>query len=228
MIEAAVDFVRGPDLRQVSQRLADDVARVLRQAVSERGRATLAVPGGTTPREFLTRLGQHDLPWDIITVVPTDERDVPPDDPRSNERMIRQCLPLPSDSLVPLRAVGGSPEAGATALAERVSALGPLDVLVVGMGADAHIASLFPGDRRLDRAGRGMASAVLAACPANLEPRLSLGPVPLTRARWKALLIAGQDKLAALTRALASADPGAAPVRLLFEDGIPPRVYYAE
>ena len=101
MIEAAVDFVRAPDLRRVSQLLADDVARILRQAIGDRGRAFLAVPGGTTPREFLTLLGQHALPWESIVVVPTDERDVPPDDPRSNEHMIRQCLPMTSESLSP-------------------------------------------------------------------------------------------------------------------------------
>ncbi|PVE20414.1 6-phosphogluconolactonase [Microvirga sp. KLBC 81] len=224
----ALDLVRGPDLRQVSQRLAGDVAGVLRQAVNERGRAALAVPGGTTPRAFLTRLGQHDLPWQAITVVPTDERDVLPDDPRSNERMIRDCLPLEPGSFVPLRAAAGSLDETAAALAKRIIALGRLDAVVVGMGADAHIASLFPGDRWLEPARREAAPAVLAAHPANLEPRLSLGPLPLARARWTALLISGQDKLAALNRALGSADPVTAPVRLLFENGVPPRVYFAE
>ncbi|EIM26389.1 6-phosphogluconolactonase [Microvirga lotononidis] len=228
MIEAAVDFIRAPGLRRVSQLLADDVTRILRQAIGGRGRAFLAVPGGTTPREFLTLLGQRNLPWESIAVIPTDERDVPPDDPRSNEHMIRQCLPLTSGSLVPLRAVGASLEASATALSTQISAMGPLDVLVIGMGADAHIASLFPGDRRLDRAGRATSPVVLASRPADLEPRLSLGPAPLMAARWKALLISGQDKLAALNRAFVSNDPVTAPVRLLFEDGIPPRVYYTE
>jgi 6-phosphogluconolactonase len=223
----ALDLVRGPDLRQVSRHLADDVADVLRQAVRERGRAVLAVPGGTTPREFLTLLGQHDLPWPSIMVLPTDERAVPPDDPRSNERMIRECLPVAPAGFLPLRADGPLDEA-ATALAKRVAALGPLDAVVLGMGTDTHIASLFPEDRRLEQAAGEGAPAVLAAYPANLEPRLSLAPLVLTSARWKALLIAGQDKLASLTRALGSADPVTYPVRLLFEDGSPPRIYCAE
>jgi 6-phosphogluconolactonase len=221
---AALELVRKPDLRQVSRHLADDVADVLRQAVRERGRAVLAVPGGTTPREFLTLLGQHDLPWPSIMVLPTDERAVPPDDPRSNERMIRECLPVAPAGFLPLRADGPLDEA-ATALAKRVAALGLLDVVVLGMGTDTHIASLFPEDRRLEQAAGEGAPAVLAA---NLEPRLSLAPLVLTSARWKALLIAGQDKLASLTRALGSADPVTYPVRLLFEDGSPPRIYCAE
>jgi 6-phosphogluconolactonase len=227
VIGPALDLVRGPDLRQISQRLAADVADVMRLAIRERGRAALAVPGGTTPREFLTLLGQHDLPWPRIMVLPTDERAVPPDDPRSNERMIRECLPLAPEGLVPLRAEGLL-DAAATALAKRVAALGPLDAVVLGMGSDTHIASLFPEDRRLEQAVGEGAPAVLAAYPAHLEPWLSLAPLVLTSARWKALLIAGQDKLAALTRALGSADPVTYPVRLLFEDGSPPRIYCAE
>lgn len=227
MTGTALDVIRGPDLRQVSRRLADDVANVLRQAVRERGRAVLAVPGGTTPREFLTLLGQYDLPWPSIMVLPTDERAVPPDDPRSNERMIRECLPVAPRGFVPLRGEGSLNEA-ATALAKRIAALGPFDAVVLGMGTDTHIASLFPGDRRLEQAAWEGTPAVLATYPANLEPRLSLAPLVMTSARWKVLLIAGQDKLASLTRSLGSADPVTYPVRLLFEDGSPPRVYFAE
>jgi 6-phosphogluconolactonase len=96
------------------------------------------------------------------------------------------------------------------------------------MGTDTHIASLFPEDRRLKQAAGEGAPAVLAVYPANLEPRLSLAPLPLMQARWKALLIAGQDKLASLSCALGSADPVTYPVRLLFEDGSFPRIYCAE
>jgi 6-phosphogluconolactonase len=224
---AALDLVCGLDLRQVSRHLADDVADVLRQAIRERGRAVLAVPGGTTPREFLTLLGQHDLPWSSIMVLPTDERAVPPDDPRSNERMIRECLPVAPEGFVPLRTPDFLNET-VIALAQCVVALGPLDAVVLGMGTDTHIASLFPGDRRLEQAAWEGLAAVLAAHPANLEPRLSLAPLVLTSARWKALLIAGQDKLASLTRSLGSADPVTYPVRLLFEDGSSPRIYCAE
>jgi 6-phosphogluconolactonase len=224
---AALDLIRRTGLQQVSRRLVDDIARVLQEAVVERGRAVLAVPGGTTPREFLTLLGQHDLPWPNILVLPTDERAVPLDDARSNERMIRECLPVAPENLVPLRADGPLDEA-ATALAKRVAALGSLDAVILGMGTDAHIASLFPGDRSLDQTAGEGAPAVLTAYPANLEPRLSLAPLVLTSARWKALLIAGPDKLAALTRALGASDPVAYPVCLLFEDGSPPRVYFAE
>lgn len=226
MNAATFDLVRGPNLRQVSQHLAGDMAGLLRQAVNERGRAVLAVPGGTTPREFLTLLSQHDLPWPSIVVMPTDERNVPPDDPRSNERMIRECLPQVRNNLIPLRTAAGS--VGATALSKHVASFGLLDAVVLGMGTDTHIASLFPGDPHLERTAWESAPAVLTAHPANLEPRLSLSPLVLMRARWKALLISGQDKLAALSRALEATDPVSAPVRLLFDKGVPPRVYCAE
>jgi 6-phosphogluconolactonase len=141
--------------------------------------------------------------------------------------MIRECLPLAPEGFVPLRAEGLLDDA-ATAVARRVAALGPLDAVILGMGTDTHIASLFPGDRRLEETAEEGAPAVLAAYPADLEPRLSLAPVVLMSARWRALLIAGHNKLAALTRARGSADPVTYPVRRLFEDENPPRIYCAE
>ena len=228
MTPASLALISAPDLRQVSEILADDVADMLRQAIRERGRASLAVPGGTTPKEFLACLGQRDLPWTRITVVPTDERDVAPEDARSNGRMIREGLPLPSDGFIALRASGGSLEDAAMELGSHVASLLPFDAVVVGMGADTHIASLFPGDARLGRSGNAASQVVVASYPTGLEPRLSLGPLPLANARWKALLITGEQKRAMLTRALQTADAVAHPVRLLFESGVPPRIYCAE
>lgn len=215
-------------LTHVSELLATDLAEVLQHAASERGRAFLAVPGGTTPREFLVCLGRCDLPWSRITVMPTDERDVAPDDMRSNERMIRECLPLASDGFIPLRADGRPLEDAAAELGNRLAPLLPFDAVVVGMGADTHIASLFPGDPRLGRDQRGALPPVVPSYPAELEPRLSLAPSPLAGARWKALLIAGEQKRSALTASVEAGDPVAHPVCLLFESGASPRVYWAE
>ncbi len=215
-------------LTQVSGLLAADLAEVLRHAVSERGRAFIAVPGGTTPREFLVSLGRYDLPWSRITVMPTDERDVAPDDMRSNERMIRECLPLASDGFIPLRADGRPLEDAAEELGNRVAPLLPLDAVVVGMGADTHIASLFPGDPRLGSPERGALPPIVPSYPAGLEPRLSLAPSPLATARWRALLIAGEQKRSALMASLEAKEPVAHPVCLLFEGGASPRVYWAE
>jgi 6-phosphogluconolactonase len=220
--------VREPDLRLVSGVLAADVADVLRRAVRERGRATLAVPGGATPKEFLACLGQHDLPWQLIDVVPTDERNVAARDPRSNERMIREALPLVAERFIALRGSDVSLDEAAEGLADRVKSLLPIDAVVVGMGVDAHIASLFPGDARLSLRSSKAAATVMVSHPTGLEPRLSLGPAALAGARWKALLIAGEDKRAALARALQSSDPAVAPVCLLFEGDTAPSVYCSD
>ena len=228
MIPALPDLVHKPDLRILSQTLADDVAEVLRRAVDQRGQALLAVPGGSTPQQFLELLGQQDLPWGMIKVVPTDERRVSPDHPRSNERMIRECVPVPSENFIPLRIPDDAPEEAFAALSRRVAHLGPLDAAVIGMGTDAHVASLFPGDQRLSPANRRTASDVVASDPDGLEPRLSLGPSPLMAARWKALLITGEEKLSVLMHALQSEDPVAHPVRIVFAGEFFPRVYFAE
>jgi 6-phosphogluconolactonase len=228
VIPALPDLVHKPDLRILSQTLADDVAEVLRRAVEQRGRAVLAVPGGETPRQFLELLGQQELPWGKIKVVPTDERRVSPDHPRSNERMIRERLPLSSENFIPLRIPDDAPEEALGSLSQHVAVLGAIDAAVIGMGTDAHVASLFPGDQRLSPANRQAASDVIAADPDGLEPRLSLGPSPLMAARWKALLITGEEKLSMLMHALQSEDPVSYPVRIAFEGEFFPRVYFAE
>ncbi|WP_166802501.1 6-phosphogluconolactonase [Microvirga pakistanensis] len=222
-----LDLVRKPSLASLSDALAGDVAAMLRQAVEERGRATLAVPGGTTPRAFLASLSHHDLPWDRIAVLPTDERDVAADDLRSNERMILENLPGATKSLIPLRRNDMALEAAAVELSRHIKPFCPLDVVVIGMGSDAHVASLFPGDDRLAGGSAERGQAVLAARPTQLEPRLSLGPTALMEARWKALLIAGEEKEAVLSRALQTLDPVSQPVTLLFLEGTVPRIYWA-
>lgn len=227
MSATPVPFITESAMASVSAQLADDLAEILRQAVSERGRASLAVPGGTTPREFLAYLGRCDLPWSQIIVLPTDERDVPLDDARSNERMIREYLPLSSDGFIPLRAEGRPLEDAAVELASRLSSILPLDAVVVGMGADTHIASLFPGDGRLAPGAGSSTPSVVASYPADLEPRLSLSPRTLATARWKALLVAGEQKRTVLVEALESMDATAHPVCLLFESGAAPRVYWS-
>lgn len=222
-----LDLVRKPSLASLSDALAGDVAAMLRQAVEERGRATLAVPGGTTPRAFLASLSYHDLPWDQIAVLPTDERDVAADDLRSNERMILENLPGATKSFIPLRRNDMALEAAAVELSRHIKPFCPLDVVVIGMGSDAHVASLFPGDDRLAGGSTERGQAVLAARPTPLEPRLSLGPTALMEARWKALLIAGEEKEAVLSRALRTLDPVNHPVTLLFQEGTVPRIYWA-
>ncbi|MCZ8269870.1 MAG: 6-phosphogluconolactonase [Beijerinckiaceae bacterium] len=206
---------RHADLADASQALADWVATRLRSALERQERATVALPGGSTPVQFLAALAKQDLPWKRITLLPTDERFVPADHPRSNERMMCAALEpalragaewLSFASIEP----GLSPEAFAKQLADRVARLLPLDVVVCGMGEDGHIASLFPGEpqARLDP----NAPCIVPAFPMGLEPRISLSAMALREAGEAALLFSGKAKRTVFAQALRLGDK---PVTLL-------------
>ena len=187
---------------QASAALAGEVASFLRDAVIQRGEASLAVPGGTTPAEFLGSLGEQSLEWPRVTVLLTDERWVAPDHPRSNTALVDRTLgaqgrryrwyPLWRDGVAPDDATAML-EAGANAVTF------PLDVVVLGMGDDGHVASLFPGD------ATGFADASLrfvAVRGPGDEPRVSLSAAVLAQAREVYLLLRGAAKLEVLRRAL--------------------------
>lgn len=206
--------------------LADTVAPLLAAAVERAGRAVIAVPGGNTPAPFLAALSRHDLPWPAITILPTDERFVSADDPQSNERMIRANMPALASGQagwLSFHEAGATLEEAADTLDARLAALPPLDVLVCGMGADAHVASLFPGDPVLNAAG---ARHVVAARPPGLPPRLSLAPGRLNTAGACFLLFGGLAKREAFAKAQGR-PPFEAPVSLFLRRLPPVEIFWS-
>lgn len=208
-----------PDRAAQAGALADRVAALLAGAIAARGRATIALPGGTTPAAFLTALGARDLDWERVAVTLTDERWVAPSSPRSNAKLLGETLfrgPAAAALFVPLRGDGPEPGDGLSALTTALMQnLLPLDVAVMGMGEDGHTASLFPGADHLTAAlAEGAPPALTIRAPGAAEPRITLTAAVLRPAR-RFLLIAGADKAATLARALA---PGAVedmPVRAI-------------
>lgn len=201
---------------------AAETARELRECVRRRGEALLALPGGETPRRFLELLAAADsIDWAKVVVVPADERVVPATDPRSNEGMIRAALldriggPRPvlfgwevEQGLGP-ETLRGRFEGRLLALLPEVDGIPQLDLTVLGMGADGHTASLFPGQAHADSA-----VVVAAHSPAG-EARLSLGPAVLRGSRRLALLLQGAEKAATLAEVATGAyDPVRWPAQL--------------
>jgi 6-phosphogluconolactonase len=183
------------------------IAESLREALAgTAGRVSFMVSGGRTPRGVLSRLAAHDLPWSRIDVFASDERLVPPPDPASTEGMVRDAL---SDCAPEIRyhGFGPSSEPG-TALAHWKSALAglrwPVAVAFLGIGEDAHTASIFPGRPECAR-DDDWAFAVPQTEP-HPHARLTLGPVALLRAERTVAIVQGAAKRTALSRALA---PGA-------------------
>lgn len=194
--------------------LVATVADTLRAAVAGRGAATLAVSGGRSPVALFEALRSQALPWAQITVTLVDERWVADGHPDRNDRLVRTHLlqgPAAAARFVPLIAPGPLPplaEAAAAADA-RMAALPPADLVLLGMGADAHTASLFPGSPDLaagldpQQPARVLAMRLPEPPPQPAHARLSWTLAQLLRARALLLPLQGADKLATLARVLA-------------------------
>jgi 6-phosphogluconolactonase len=215
-----------PDRGTLMRDLAELVADQLRAAHASKGRATLAVPGGTTPGPFLSALSDADLAWQDVRVMPTDERMVSELSPRSNARLIRETLlrgPAAAAHFVDLYEPVLGPRRS------RVEAALPIDVLVLGMGADMHTASLFPGAPELPAALAEDAPVLMVVHPPDQpEARLTLTAPVLRAASVIHILITGTDKAAALATALADGPAAEAPVRVALTAPCPVTVHYAD
>lgn len=198
--------------------------------MAERGLASLALAGGSTPSDIYRALSGRALDWSRVAVTLTDERWVDPDSPDSNARLVRASLlqgPAQAARLIPLRGPAAvNLEDAARDASALVDALRPLDAVLLGMGADGHIASLFPLNsalqRGLDPAGTAAVIAAPAGAPAPVQPRLSLTLPVLAEAGSLLLTIRGEEKLQVLNSAEAEALPIVALLR-----AAPVHVYWA-
>ena len=199
---------------------AVSMASALGRSLEARPRARLLLSGGTTPAPVYRALAKAPLAWNRVDVALVDERWLQPNDPDSNARLVRETLlthQAASARLETLTHPGRSiEEAVATA---NMHARSPADVVVLGMGGDGHVASLFPRIMGLDHALSTPAAYVAvdaSGCPgaAPWPRRISLTPSGLQPAHTRLLLIRGERKRALLDRVLAGDEPVECPARI--------------
>jgi len=200
-----------------SRALAARLAELLAEAEQSSGKASLVVSGGTSPVTLFHCLREKPLPWQAITVIASDERDVAPDHPDRNEAMIRQEL-----------------LSGAAEQAELISLIPPgeipdhFDAVVLGMGGDGHTASLFPGSPDLERALESKNKLENVVVPQLDSQRVSLTPGALLSADAIFFLFFGDDKRRVFEAAMAGDDVHEYPVRAaLKQDAAPVAVFWA-
>jgi 6-phosphogluconolactonase len=191
---------------KMMQSLSVQIASQLSASIELRGRACLAVPGGSTPGPLFDLLSEAQLDWANVTVMLTDERWVPTDSARSNTGLIKNRLLVNAAraaQYIALYAEDLDHVLGARTLSKQVAPNLPIDVVVLGMGADMHTASLFPGAPELSFAQNELADAVMPMVPvgSDLEPRVTLSARVLEMARQTHVLILGDEKKAALAQA---------------------------
>lgn len=221
------------DDRTASDALAAEVAIRLRSAIAMRGIASLAVPGGRTPAAFLEALACYAVDWRRVIVTLTDERWVPERHVESNSALVARTLQryaAASCTFRPLYVPGRLVDDALPIVEQRLASVPwPLDVVVLGMGLDGHVASLFPGTTQRARAGAHATAADPAARPVEPAarvtaaqapdgaPRISLTLDALASARNLYVLIHGRHKRAVLQQALDDDAHARLPVRDVLE-----------
>jgi 6-phosphogluconolactonase len=206
-----------PDQESLSRGAADFIAASATRALAERGRLTLALAGGSTPRPVYARLAANyrdQLDWSKVQIFFGDERCVPPDNPQSNYLMAQTALlaqvPLPPGNIHRLRGEA-DPEAAAVAYTEILqqtfggdaAAGGPppkgFDLILLGMGDNGHTASLFPGLAAVTETKRWVMAQYVEVMG---NWRLTLTPVVINAARQVVFLVSGASKAEMLHRVL--------------------------
>jgi 6-phosphogluconolactonase len=211
-----------------AQACAVRVAQLLRQALQERGAATFAISGGSTPKLMFDALVTADLDWSRIHLFWVDERCVVPDDEQSNYLLARKSLidpaGIPASNVHRVQGELPPAEAAARYAADLREYFGSgstpvFDVIHCGMGPDAHTASLFPGDAVNIQNRDGLTAAVFA--PKLPNWRVTLLPAVLLSARQTLMLVTGADKADTLLAVLRGEtyDPVQQPVQLLQREG---------
>ena len=210
--------------------LAGHISATLARAIADHGTASLAVSGGSTPKGMFADLSQADIAWASVWITLVDERWVPPADPDSNERLVREQLlqnRASAANFVGLKSPAAEAEEGLAETASRFADIPlPLSCVVLGMGGDGHTASWFPQASNLDALLDPAGAAMLGTCDPVTAPhqRITL-TLPMVLAAGEIILhITGEEKRSVLAQAAANNYPIAA---ITEQDHNPASIWWA-
>ncbi|SDR66444.1 6-phosphogluconolactonase [Agrococcus carbonis] len=208
-----------PDRASLVGQTADRLAALLAELTEAQGRATIALTGGSVGIELLAALADRAVDWERVHVTWSDERFVPADSPDRNARQAREALldrvPIPAGNVheLPAAAGPGVGDAGlddaAAAASAMLAELGQIDLTLLGMGPDAHIASLFPGHPGVHEPGVGVIAVRDSPKPPPERISFTVGAITASDRVW--LVVAGGDKAEAVSLVRGGAAPEAAP-----------------
>ena len=195
--------------------LSDAIATQLTKGIAERGVASLVVSGGSTPQGLFKILSSTDLEWAKVTVLLADERWVPETHADSNSAMVKSLLLQDKAAAANWVDYGAGKEDAdleVARIAEILSAMDTFDVVILGMGADSHTASLFPCSIELSE-GLSTDDPVLMTQPVTApHRRISLSKRRLLKTELGMIHLVGNSKLEVFEKATAHADDDIHPI----------------
>ena len=223
------------DAAEMAAAVAGDIGFVIESAIDARGGCVIALPGGKTPLPIYEKLAATKLDWKRVTIIPTDDRIVPLGDPLSNITTIGKAflpkgarvIPIVSEAARDYRAAGKAADA-------RLGDLHwPLDLCLLGVGADGHTASIFPGPDYDEAINGPRERRALGVMPEPLPPEAPVARITLSRAAIvsaKALMIAvtGDAKRKVIEAAIKQGPSSSYPIgRVLADAELPVDIHWS-
>jgi len=214
--------------------LSKSIIDRLHEAIEERGKASLLVSGGSTPKPLFIKLREASLDWEKVTVGLCDERWIPSSNEESNENLVKRYLL--KDKASKAKFIGMYNEytdiqTGEKSCSQKMKqALFPFDVVVLGMGNDAHTASLFPDNVQLEKAFDLDNEDLCIIIEPTTAPymRMSLTRAAILSAKYIYLHFEGEEKLAVYGNVITGDDMYKMPIRSILNQDIKDiEVYYA-
>lgn len=232
MIEA--EWWEYDSLDELADAVAGDVGFIIDSAVEARNASLIAVPGGNTGPAIFKKLAAQKLPWQRVTVIPTDDRLVPVDSDQSNVREIaRSFLPTGARVIPIATEIADYKLAGNSADARLQDLPWPPDLVWLGVGEDGHTASIFAGPDLQDALDAPKARRAVGVMPDPMPqdapvPRVTLTRAAILSARTILITITGQKKREMLEQAIADGQSSKLPIgRVLAEVDQPIDIHWA-
>ena len=206
------------DAAEMAAAVAGDVGFIAESALDARGQALLALAGGKTPIAAYEALAKTKLDWKRVTIIPTDDRLVAPTDPLSNVAMLAKIFIPKGARVLPIASAAATPELAGNAAEARLSELHwPPDLVLLGVGADGHTASILPGPDLEGAIAAPKGRRAVGVTPDPLPAEAPVARVTLTRgailsARTLMLVLSGKDKRKVVEKAIKDGARSTVPV----------------